>query len=111
MERIVKFPFGKADLKSEDYDSAIDVDVLNMETLLEIGELTGDLTLNLKVNHQVDAGANLTVIAVADGTARTLTFGTGIEAKAHSVTASKKFAYTFKYDGQTFVQTAINQLN
>lgn len=111
MSGIVKFPFGKADVVSKGYAAIIDVDVLNMETIVNIGTLTGATTLNLNVNHQVDPGANITVKITADGTNRTVTFGTGITAVAHTVTASKSFAYSFKYDGSKFIQTAVTQLN
>lgn len=111
MAGIVKFPFGKADVRSVGYTASISVDVLNMETIVNVGTLTGALTIDLSISHQVDAGANLSIKVTVDDTNRVVTFGTGFTAVAHTATADKIFLYSFKYDGKTFVQTSVMQLN
>lgn len=111
MSGIVKFPFGKADVKSVVYKASISIDVLNMETIVNVGTLTGAITIDLSVSHQVDPGANLSIKVIADETNRVVTFGQGFTAVPHTATAEKIYLYSFKYDSKSFVQTAVMQLN
>ncbi len=103
--RLVQFPFGEADVKSVTAAAAMEVEVNNTETIVEISEMGAAGTINLKVHGQMPVGARLTVRASADGTNRLLTFGTGMTGVAFSVTANKSATLSFVFDGSSYVNT------
>lgn len=111
MNTFIKYPFGVADSQAPAYAATIAATINNTETVITPDTLTGAATLNLTINSEMPVGANLTVIATADGTNRVLTFGTGMSGAAYTVTASKTVALSFKYTGAKFVNTAVIQLN
>ncbi len=106
-ENTLRYPFGAADVQSKAYAATIAADVTNSETIINVAQLTGAATLNLTVDAEVAVGARLTVKLEADGTARTVTWGTGFTAVAYQVAISKKATASFVFDGATFVSTGV----
>lgn len=107
----VSYPFGPADVQTPAYAATIAVTVNNAKTLLNIAQLTGAATLNLTIDGDLPAGAELIVKAQSDGTARDLTPGTGMTGTAIAGVISKTKYATYVYDGSTFVHTATQQVN
>ena len=111
MTKIVKYPFGKADVQSVGYASTVTLEVANQETLVTLGKLTGAATLKVEVDSEVKNNAELTMLVEADGTTRTLTPDSGFVGGALTVTASKKFAIHAKFLNGEFVVLSFYQLN
>lgn len=112
MSRYVKFPFGTASTPSIAFADVIEIPVKNMETIIDISQVTSAATIHLNIGNEVDPGANLTIIVHGDDEAGfNITFGDGMTAATHTVTKEKDFAYSFKFNGSSFVQTAVMQLN
>ncbi len=84
-------------------DLSVAVPVKQMVTILDLGALTANKTLNLAIDAQVNSGALLHVKVASDTTARTLTFGTGLTAPALAGTISKTKVQSFIYNGATFL--------
>lgn len=106
-ENTYQYPWGPADVQEIEAAAVMAAEVLNSETILQISEMAAAGTLNLTVSDKVPEGANLTVEVSADGTGRTLTFGTGLQGVAYAITASKKAVLTFKWNGIKFVNTSV----
>lgn len=104
------FPFGPATVETLDYAATIAADVNNTMTIFTVA-MTGAVTLNLTVEENTKVGSMLIVKAGSDGTARTLTPGTGMTGAAVSGTISKTKALTFVYDGSTFVHVGTQQID
>ncbi len=111
MNKIVKYPFGYADVVSVPFASAIEAKVQNMETVLSVGQMSGDATINVDVHPEVDPGAVLTVKVSADATNRVLTLGSGLSGNAYTVNANKTAVLSFKFDGSTFLNTGVILIN
>lgn len=107
----VRYPFGKAEIQTVAAAAAIAATINNSMSLLTIGQMTAAGTLNLTVNPETEVGATLMVKVSADGTNRALTPGTGMTGAAVTITASKSFALTYRYDGSNYVHVATQQLN
>lgn len=107
----VKFPFGAADSVSKVYAATVAATIDNMLTVLTIGQLTGACTLNLTLDANLEVGAKLYVQTSADGTGRTITWGTGMSGNAVANTASKSFMHEFVYNGTAFVAVSSLVLN
>ena len=99
----VLFPLGK--VAAPDYGAIIGVDVTQMETFAQPGELEGNATMNLSIDSQVTKGAKLHLKLQADGSARVVTLGTGFaDTPASIAVAANKVAYaSFVYDGTAFL--------
>jgi hypothetical protein len=75
------------------------------KTFVNVAELTGAATINATVTDCV-VNDELVFTLLADGTGRTVTFGTGLNASATiAVTADKNATVSFVYNGTTFVET------
>ena len=101
IEKIL-WPTGAADSVAPAYAAAIAVQITNRMTVLQLN-LTGDATLNLTIDAGVDPGSMILIEATSDATARTLTFGTGIDGAALAGTISKTKSQLFMFDGTVFV--------
>lgn len=109
-DKVISYPFGKMDIQNVDYASTIDLTVKNQKTLVEVGQMTGNVTLNVTPDD-LDAGAELIVKLESDSSARDVTLNTGFLGTTISGTASKtKYAY-FDFDGTNFVHIATQQVN
>ena len=110
-QNTLRYPFGAADVQSKAYAATIAADVDNSETVIKVAQLTGAATINLTVSAELPVGARLTVELEADGTARTVTWGTGFTGVAYQVAISKKAAASFVFTGSTFINTGVIVLN
>jgi hypothetical protein len=107
----IRYPFGYATKASVTAGATMALTIANSETIATISQMSAAGTLNLTVAGDVPVGSNLTIIVSADGTNRALTPGTKMEGNAVTVTASKKLAISYKYDGTNFVHTGTVTLN
>jgi len=83
--------------------ATIAVNINRQVTTIDLGELAAAATLNATVSSDVERGAIIHVKALSDGTARTVTFGTGFTSPALAGTISKTKVQSFIYDGTTFL--------
>jgi hypothetical protein len=111
MSEIIRYPYGKADEQSITAAATMAATITNSETYITISTLGAAGTLNLTLDTSVRTGDKLYVKSTSDGTARTLTFGTGFTAKALTGTISKTNLSTFVFDGTAFVNVANTLLN
>lgn len=109
-DRVKQYPEGPATELAVAAAATMAVTVNNQETVITISQMTAPGTLNLTLDS-VKTGANLLVKVSADGTGRTLTFGTNMTAVAYAIGASKSVAITFKYDGSKFIHVGTTVLN
>lgn len=103
----IKFPFGYADVQTPTYAATLAISISDNMTILAPTVMTGALTINLTINSGVLAGARLLVVALSDGTARAVTFGTGFTSPVLAGVISKTKTIEFVYDGTSFKPTSI----
>ena len=115
MGKTIRSPFGGAELQTPVYGAAIAATITNSETVITPGTLTGNPTINLTIDSEVQGGAEIALILTDDGAARVVTFGTGFHTgtPAHTMGAGLTTALVFQHDGTDFIQvdsagTAIN---
>lgn len=101
----IKWPFGKADTQSKAYAATVSAGIKNSLTLLNIGTMTGDATLDLTVDSEQKVGDEVKVKVSADNNVggRVLTPGTGMTGVAVTITQSKTWLLSYFYDGTSFV--------
>jgi hypothetical protein len=100
----IKYPFGAADKPSAlAYAATQAITITNQMTILVFAILTGDTTLDLTIDSQVEKGARLLLEVPATNNADDLTLGTGIDAPAIVGVAGKTKTQEFVYDGTKFV--------
>jgi hypothetical protein len=102
----VSYPFGNADVLQPAYAATLPVTIDNQFTILDPAILTGNMTINLTIDENVRAGAQLFVELTATATEVT-TFGTGFTAPTVTGVAGKTKCAMFIYDGVTFKPTAV----
>lgn len=98
--RVIKFDF-----KTPAYGATIAVHPNASKTIVKVAQLTGAATITAST---VDAyaGDELIFLFAADGTGRTVTFGTGLKPSATlAVTASKFGSASFMFDGTNWIET------
>lgn len=93
----VIFPTQEALSPSVAAETAVTIN--RQTTVIDLGELSANITLNATIGSDVERGAIVAVKAKSDGTARSLTFGTGFTAPAVAGTISKTKVVSFIYDG------------
>lgn len=86
------------------YAAAMSAKVSNSRTIIAIA-LTGAGTLNLDAAAKPQIGDEMIVKASSDGTARDLTFGTGITGPVLAGAINKTKVQSFVYDGSAFIAT------
>jgi hypothetical protein len=99
----IKYPFGKADEQTLAYAVTQEVTISNQMTILTFAILTGDTTLNLTIDSQVEKGARLLLIVPATNNADDLILGTAIDAPNIIGVATKTKTQEFVYNGTKFV--------
>lgn len=102
----IGFPFGAADVQTPAYAATITATITDLLTIINPATLTGALTLNLTLDQGIRAGCRILVKALSDGTARTITFGTGFTSPTLAGVISKTKTMEFVYDGSSFVPTS-----
>lgn len=103
----IQWPFGVADvIEPATLTGAIAVTIENRFSILKTGLLTGNATLNLTIDPQVEKGAQLLVLSKTTAT-ETMTPGTGMTGPVYAGVAGKTKAQLWVYDGTTFKPTAV----
>lgn len=101
----IKHPFGAADLQQPAYAATLAVTITNNFTILDPAILTGNMTINLTIDSEVDAGAILLCELTTTATEVT-TFGTGFTSPTLTGVAGKTKVMAFYYDGTSFKPSA-----
>ena len=103
----ISYPFGSADVQAPAYAATLAVTIVNQVTFLSTAAaMSGAMTVNLTITAGIKAGARLMCTFLSDGTARTVTWGTGFsQANALAGVISKTKAIEFIYNGTAFVPT------
>lgn len=104
------FPFGPATTETLTSAATIAVSVNNTMTICTVA-LDTNTTINLTIDENTKVGSILIIKAGSDGTARSVTPGTGMTGTAISGTINKIKAISFVYDGSTFVHTGTQQID
>jgi len=111
-DQVVKWPFGEADVQSIAYaDISDDIVIKNNKTIVTVGTLEDDVTVNLDISDEVEVGAELTLRLTSDTTARDVTLGTGLEGNAIAGVISKTKVAKFEFDGSNFVCVSTIQID
>ena len=103
-EQIVKWPFGPASGLALTATGAQALTIENDLTIINgvTVEATGNRTLNLTIDDNLNAGARLVVKAKTNGTETTIC-GTGITGPTVTGVAGKTKVFEAVYDGTAFV--------
>lgn len=98
----VNAPFGDASVASLTATGAQAITIGNYVTVIDGDTVpaTGNRTLNMSVNSDVEPGALVHIRSKTAGTETTI-FGTGITAPTITGVAGKTFTQSFIYDGTT----------
>lgn len=93
------------DYQTPAYAASIALKLGAARTTVKVATLTGALSLTAETTRPM-IGDELTVLFLADGTGRTVTFSTGFAPSATlAITASKRASATFTFDGAAWVET------
>ena len=104
----IKWPFGPADIQAPAAHAAAPaITITNGKTFLTLPTMTGAVTLNLTIDADLEAGAELIVQAKSDGTARDITPGTGMTGPVVAGVISKTKVTRYVYNGTSFVNTSL----
>lgn len=91
--------------QAPEYAATIALKLTAAKTLVQPALLTGNATVTAETTRP-KIGDELVVVFLADASARTITFGTGMAASATLVVAaSKRASATFVFDGAAWVET------
>src|SRR5690606_36635832 len=96
-------PFGAADVQSVSAAATVELKVSNNKTIVDMGEMSAAMTLDLDIDAELQAGAELHIKAKSDGTARDITFGAGFDAPVLAGVINKTKVQSFVYDGTAFL--------
>lgn len=99
----ISWPMGKADVVTLPYAATQAVEITNRFTILVFAILTGDTTLNLTIDSEVEEGSMLLIQVPATNNADDLTLGTGIDGPAIVGVATKTKTQLFIHNGTLFV--------
>lgn len=97
----INWPFGPAAHEKPAYTATIALTIKNQRTIIEPAILTGNLTLDLTIDSQVQKGAIIDLTIKTTAT-ETTTLGTGIDGPAVVGVAGKTWTQSFFYDGVSF---------
>ena len=103
----VLHPFGAADKLLVAFLAMMSVAICNNKSIVEVDTMTGDGTLDIDIDAETRDGAEILLLATADGTPRNLTLGAGTTGEVIAIAAGETVAIKLEYDGVQFV--AINQ--
>jgi hypothetical protein len=105
MGQKIKFPFGPADTKTLSATGAQALTIDNMLTIVDgvTTQATGNRTLNLTVDANLEAGARMFVKSKTAATETTI-FGTTMQGATITGVAGKTKTVEFVYDGTNFVE-------
>jgi hypothetical protein len=106
-ESFVDWPFGEADVFTPTVAANIAQAVKKRNSIINLGTLDQNVTLNLTLHPELKKGALLTLVAKSDETARGVTLGTGFLGPAMAGTINKTKSMPFVFDGSKFVATSV----
>ena len=106
----ISYPFGDMDTQSVDFATSIDLVIKNQKTLVEVGQMTGAMTINV-TTPELKAGAELIVKLQSDTTARAVTLGTGFTGTSIAGVISKTKYARFMFDGSNFIYMSSQQVD
>jgi hypothetical protein len=108
----VDYPFGKADVQALVAAAAVTATIKNQLTHITFtAALAANMTLNFLIEGQVRTGARVVVTALSDGTARSVTPGTGALGTAEAGVINKTKQLVFEYNGTAFVLQSARQID
>lgn len=99
----IKYPTGAATELAPAYAATISCDVWNNKTIVTPAQLTGNTTLQLVPDAELEIGAEVTVTFTADGTNRTVSAGSNLLGLSIAVNADKVVTSRFEWNGTKFV--------
>lgn len=104
MSEKVRFPFGEADELALTATGAQALVIDNDMTIIDgvVTEATGDRTLNLTIDEDVNVGARVAIQVKTSSTQNTI-FGAGITGKTFAGVAGKTKTVEAVYNGTEFV--------
>lgn len=108
-EQEIGYPTGKADVQSFTPAAAVTLTIKNQLTFANgNAAMAAGMTLNFEKSGQVRPGARVIVKALSDGTARTITPGTGATgtAEAGVISKTKVLVFELDYTGNFILQSA-----
>jgi hypothetical protein len=98
LDKVLNWPDGLADEQNLVAAASVNATISNMLTYIYFtAALAAGMTLNFLIDGQVRAGARVIVRALSDGTARTVTPGTGASGVAVAGVINKTFEIEFEY--------------
>ncbi len=103
----VEVVFPTAEVLNPTVTATTAVAINRAKTVVNLGELADNVTLNATVSSDIAVGDTVMVKASSGGTAKTVTFGTGFSGPTMAGTQNKSKATTFMFDGTSFVQVAV----
>lgn len=103
-DEIIKWPFGPASEEALSADGAQAITVVNTVTYVDgvTTEATGNRTINLTLDDDLEVGSRLVFALKTNGTETTI-FGTGITGATITGVAGKTKTVEAVYDGSGFV--------
>jgi len=105
----IKYPFGAAVTTALTATGAQAITVTDGSTIIdgETVEATGNRTIDLAIDSEVNAGAKLFLKSKTNGTETTI-FGTGITSVTITGVAGKIKTQAFTYDGTAFLPDGLS---
>lgn len=102
----IRSPFGTSDSQAPAYAATIAVSIANDKTIITPATLTGNATINATIDSEVVAGAEIILIATADGSDRTVDLGTGFNSSTPDlvIPATTTMTATYVYSGTEYVE-------
>ena len=98
-----KYPFGPATVETIGTHAATrTVTVFNQKHFLNLGTMTSDVALTVATDGELEAGAELVVIAKSDASARNVNLTGALPAQMPG-TISKTKVQTFVYTGSAWI--------
>ena len=108
----IKWPFGKAEVLAPAFAAALNITVRNNLTFVNVvGAMSAGMTLNVTNEGVIEQGARIVLKALSDGTARTVTPGTGCSGVAEAGVISKTKVIEFEYQGTSWVLVNARQID
>jgi hypothetical protein len=98
----ILWPFGLADHLKPAFAATLAVTIENRKTILEPAILTGDMTLDITIDPELE-DAELLVVIKATANADDVTFGNGIDAPVLVGVAGKTKVQKFQLVGGKFI--------
>jgi hypothetical protein len=95
--------FPVPEIKEPAAAATLDINIQQMTTIVNVGTMAADMTVNATIDDQVTEGALVIMKLTSDSTGRAVTFGTGFNAPSLSGVANKTKYATFMYDGTQLV--------